>query len=105
MDQVQSSARIVGRAAQGHLPNRFERTQLLADDEQLELGTSEAELTKKTPTEFLPDDSKSIIRENNSPDIPFRYSMNVYRGCEHGCAYCYARPTHETLGLDAGLDF
>jgi DNA repair photolyase len=53
----------------------------------------------------LPDASKSIIAENDSPDVGFRYSINPYRGCEHGCAYCYARPTHELLGMDAGLDF
>ena len=57
------------------------------------------------PTQFLPDDSKSIITENSSPDIPFRVSINPYRGCEHGCAYCYARPGHEFLGMNAGLDF
>lgn len=57
------------------------------------------------PTEFLSDNSKSILAENSSPDIPFRYSLNPYRGCEHGCAYCYARPYHEMLGLNAGLDF
>ncbi len=56
-------------------------------------------------TAYLPDDSQSIISENDSPDIPFRYSVNPYRGCAHGCSYCYARPTHEYLGLSAGLDF
>ncbi len=55
--------------------------------------------------EYLEDGSKSIVAQNNSPDIPFRYSVNPYRGCAHGCSYCYARPTHEYLGLNAGLDF
>lgn len=55
--------------------------------------------------EYLVDDSKSIVAENGSPDIPFRFSLNPYRGCVHACAYCYARPTHEYLGLNAGLDF
>jgi DNA repair photolyase len=54
---------------------------------------------------YLPDQSRSIITENHSPDIPFRYSLNPYRGCSHGCTYCYARPTHEYLGFNAGLDF
>jgi len=49
--------------------------------------------------------AKSIVSENDSPDIPFRYSVNPYRGCAHACAYCYARPTHEYLGLGAGTDF
>src|SRR5262245_58164691 len=56
-------------------------------------------------TQFWKDSSRTILAENNSPDIPFRYSLNPYRGCEHGCAYCYARPTHEYLGYSAGLDF
>jgi DNA repair photolyase len=56
-------------------------------------------------TEFLPDDSKTLITATDSPDVPFRYSVNPYRGCEHGCAYCYARPYHEMLGMNAGLDF
>jgi DNA repair photolyase len=56
-------------------------------------------------TEFIPDRSESIVTENDSPDVPFRFSLNPYRGCEHGCAYCYARPSHEYLGLSAGLDF
>lgn len=59
----------------------------------------------RAETEYLPDDSRSIVSENHSPDVPFRYSVNPYRGCSHGCAYCYARPTHEYLGMSAGLDF
>jgi DNA repair photolyase len=59
----------------------------------------------RPPTEYLPDQSQSIVAENNSPDVGFRFSVNPYRGCAHGCSYCYARPTHEYLGLSAGLDF
>jgi len=56
-------------------------------------------------TEVTPEKAKSIIARNNSPDIPFDQSINPYRGCEHGCPYCYARPTHAYLGLSPGLDF
>ena len=56
-------------------------------------------------TQFIPDASATVITYNDSPDIPFTASINVYRGCEHGCAYCYARPTHEFLGFSPGLDF
>lgn len=56
-------------------------------------------------TRVFRDASRSIISRNTSPDIPFDASLNPYRGCEHGCPYCYARPTHEYLGLSAGLDF
>ena len=56
-------------------------------------------------TLFLNDHTKTIIARNESPDVGFSASINPYRGCEHGCVYCYARPTHEYLGLSAGLDF
>jgi DNA repair photolyase len=51
------------------------------------------------------EDAKSIVSENDSPDLPFRWTLNPYRGCFHGCAYCYARPTHQYLGFGAGTDF
>ena len=57
------------------------------------------------PTQFFRDTSRSVLAENDSPDIGFRFSLNPYRGCEHGCTYCYARPSHEYLGFSAGLDF
>ncbi len=56
-------------------------------------------------TEFFPDHSKSILAYNDSPDVGFDASINPYRGCEHGCVYCYARPSHEYLGFSSGLDF
>jgi len=56
-------------------------------------------------TQLIPDASTTVINYNDSPDIPFTASINVYRGCEHGCAYCYARPFHEYLGFSPGLDF
>lgn len=66
---------------------------------------AEGSSRRQVPTWFMPDRSRSLITENNSPDVPFRYSVNPYRGCEHGCAYCFARPGHEYLGMNAGLDF
>jgi DNA repair photolyase len=73
------------------------------DDEHLQY--EDASEVQRVRTEYYFDDAKSIISENNSPDIPFRYSLNPYRGCSHGCSYCYARPTHEYYDLSAGLDF
>ena len=98
------SVSFVARGAVVSPPNRFESTYVEDDWEQLpadELITGQ----HKVPTEFISDEAKTIICENDSPDIPFRYSINPYRGCEHGCAYCYARPGHELLGMNAGLDF
>lgn len=94
-----------GRGAQIEPPNRFGQSRAVPDLEHVELDEEYLEALRALPTQYLPDSSRSIISENDSPDIPFRYSLNPYRGCLHGCAYCYARPTHEYLGLNAGLDF
>lgn len=86
-------------------PNRFERVHSEPDLEQLEWDTEYLDARENRRIEYLTDASQSIISENSSPDLPFRYSLNPYRGCVHACSYCYARPTHEYLGLNAGLDF
>src|SRR5690242_11046929 len=72
--------------------------------EKLETVYAEEE-ARQVETEVYRDTSRSVISTNDSPDLGFSASLNPYRGCEHGCIYCYARPTHEYLGLSAGLDF
>lgn len=99
-----SPTRTVGRASGISPPNRFERVRVEEDLEQLE-GADELPDVRRVPTIFLEDKSRTFISQNDSPDVPFRYSINPYRGCEHGCVYCYARPSHELLGMNAGLDF
>jgi len=86
-------------------PNRFERVHSEVDFEHVEWDQEYLSERTNRKIEYLDDDSKSIISENQSPDIPFRYSLNPYRGCVHACSYCYARNSHEYLGLNAGLDF
>ena len=85
--------------------NRFEPTHREADFEHWEWDPEDVAARDRRPVEYIADASKSIISENKSPDIPFRYSLNPYRGCQHGCSYCYARNSHEYLGMNAGLDF
>src|SRR5580658_3188653 len=88
-----------GRGAAGNPPNRFESISLERDADW------NPEDDPAARTQFLRDLSQTVISYNDSPDVHFRASLNPYRGCEHGCAYCYARPTHEYLGFSAGLDF
>jgi len=87
-----------GRGAGFNPLNRFEKIEFEIAEE--EIGNLE-----KPKTQFYKDISKSILTYNDSPDTGFEVGINPYRGCEHGCIYCYARPTHEFLGLSAGIDF
>src|SRR5207248_2911814 len=87
-----------GRGASWNPQNRFEKLAYVRDDE--------AELDENAPrTLYLRDPIRTVIAHNDSPDVGFSSSVNPYRGCEHGCIYCFARPTHEYLGFSAGLDF
>jgi len=95
----------IGRGAHVNPANRFAQTRLEPAFEQVGYDDEFVAESANPRTQYLPDDSRSIVTENDSPDVPFRYSLNPYRGCSHGCSYCYARPTHEYLGFSAGLDF
>src|SRR5204862_666895 len=90
---------IRGRGAGSNPPNRFEPLHYERDPDQED---PEGPAPK---TQLLKDTSRTIIAHNESPDVGFEYSINPYRGCEHRCAYCYARPGHEYLSFSAGLDF
>jgi DNA repair photolyase len=92
---------IHGRGAGSNPANRFDKIDVVPDPDA-EIDWSDEPRPK---TIYLRDTSRSIIASNDSPDVMIEASINPYRGCEHGCIYCYARPTHEYFGLSAGLDF
>ena len=89
---------IRGRGARGNLPGRFEKQTRHPDP-------GIAEMAPHPDTELIAERSKSIISRNKSPDVGFDQSINPYKGCEHGCIYCYARPSHAYLDFSPGLDF
>lgn len=92
---MSSQPTFTGRGAAHNPPNRFEPLWVEPDDGP----------PSPVETRFFKDDSRTVLSRNDSPDVGFSVSVNPYRGCEHGCIYCYARPTHEYFGLSLGLDF
>jgi DNA repair photolyase len=91
---------VKGRGASWNPQNRFEKLEYVRDED------APLEDEESTPgTVYLRDPTRTLIATNDSPDVGFEASINPYRGCEHGCIYCFARPTHEYLGFSAGLDF
>ncbi len=100
---------IRGRSTPLNPGNRFESDETVAEFDDFERdGHPLLEPGRKLKTAVLKDHSRTIINHVDpakSPDIPYRWSLNPYRGCEHGCIYCYARPSHEMLGMSCGLDF
>ena len=100
--RVLGSQLLKGRGALSNPAVRFESTRI----EQVDDGWREdEEPASALPQVVLPDRAKSVITTNDSPDVGFEQSINPYRGCSHGCIYCFARPTHAYLGLSPGLDF
>ena len=90
-----------GRGTLTNPPGRFERQDIV----EVHDGWYEEDQPDTIATTIEPDRARGIITRNDSPDIPFEQSINPYRGCEHGCVYCYARPSHAFMGLSAGIDF
>ena len=90
-----------GRGSSSNVAGRFESLILEKADD----GWYQDEIVENPSETVLPDHARSVISSNDSPDIGFEQSINPYRGCAHGCVYCFARPTHSYLGLSPGLDF
>jgi DNA repair photolyase len=98
-------APLKGRGAALNPKSRFDRLGFEPFDDGWGSFEAAEEEDGRPKTEVSADKSRTIIARNQSPDIPFEQSINPYRGCEHGCIYCYARPSHAFLGLSPGLDF
>ena len=96
-----------GRGATSNLQGRFERDERTRVDDgwQPLVGQFDDDAPPRLRTSVSIERARSILSHNQSPDIPFSVSLNPYRGCEHGCVYCFARPTHAYLELSPGLDF
>ncbi|MDE8346046.1 MAG: PA0069 family radical SAM protein [Acidocella sp.] len=101
IEPLKAGNAVKGRGTGWNASGRFERERREPFDD----GWDGADEVLRPRTELLRDASRSIIARNDSPDLSFERSINPYRGCEHGCIYCFARPTHAYLGLSAGLDF
>lgn len=110
-DARKAQAPIKGRGSASMVPGRFEKTATVGEDDgwgsvyDHGIGDDEAARPPRPDTQVTEERARSVISRNASPDIPFSQSINPYRGCEHGCVYCFARPSHAYLDLSPGLDF
>ncbi len=93
------------KKGRGALSNPTGRFEALVKEDFDDGWENDDQFREKIPTQLFVDTAKTVITYNQSPDVPFDRSINPYRGCEHGCAYCFARPSHAYLGLSPGLDF
>ena len=94
-----------GRGAGLNPGNRFENVRLHILGEERDRERAEEEPSQRVVTQIHADSTRSVVNHVDSPDLSFSWTLNPYRGCEHGCVYCYARPGHEFLGMSCGLDF
>jgi DNA repair photolyase len=103
--RIPKPAPVRGRGASDNPPGRFLPIHVVPEERGGSDSPERDDRDAGARTTFLRDRSRSVISRNQSPDLPMGASFNPYRGCEHGCSYCYARPTHEYLGFSPGLDF
>lgn len=101
-DRIDVPARVKGRGAASNPEGRFESIEKTREDDGWQ---RQEEAAPRPSTQVTEERARSIISHNDSPDIHFTHSINAYRGCEHGCVYCYARPSHAYLNLSPGIDF
>ena len=104
-DARKPQAPIKGRGAASHVPGRYQATTTVGTDDGWESVYADLAEAPRPATTVTEERARTVISRNDSPDVGFAQSVNPYRGCEHGCVYCFARPSHAWLDLSPGLDF
>ncbi len=102
MTRPREAEALRGRGASWNPANRFDGYTYVPEADATTLDDDDG---PRPDTQYIADRTREILSRNDSPDVGFDVGLNPYRGCEHGCVYCYARPTHEYLGFSAGLEF